>query len=388
MIWIKMSLNAVKIRMVIFLSVIAGVCGVFSKSLIPIFLYNPWLNGLILVSFLCGVGLPFWQIQKLAKDYRFLLYYSSGRDLAEVQQSSILSPFLVDSYGESKKFFSQEELQTVLSSVDRRLHERHSFDHYLIGVLVLLGLLGTFWGLTQTISAIGTTIKGMSITGMAAQDSFNQLRAGIQSPLSGMGVAFSSSILGLISSLILGFLDLQQGKVEKDFYSTIEEKLFSKNQKLSGLAESYNGPAYTLALLEQTAESINNLTERLSKIEESRLSSLNITQKVLEMLGDCTSQMQENKSLYKEVIQVNEHIERGIQAMTRSVYEATHNLMQSKDLQAMRITSERILEELVQGQQISTQEIRKEIRTVVKTLSALSEPEEPAESKPSITAAG
>lgn len=325
------------------------------------------------------------QIYKLDRDQRFLSQYGLGHNGAELEERSLLKPFLLDSYGEKKKLFSQDEMQTVLSGVSRRLHDRHTINRYLVGVLVLLGLLGTFWGLTQTVSAISVSMQGLSINGMASQDSFNQLKDSIQSPLAGMGIAFSSSILGLVCSLVLGFLDLLQSKGEKDFYNALEEKLVAKHSKIEPAGEGYGGVAYTLALLEQTAETINNMAEKFSKAEESRISSLNVTRKVLDAVALCAKHMEDNQKLFHEFEETNKKIENALLATSQNiegighmVCKATEALKQSQDLQELRTTCEHLLEAVVSGQQNSVQEIRKEIRMIVKTLSSLAEPDEPS----------
>lgn len=373
--------SGVRLQMGIFVGGVALLAGLFIRSLIPVFLYSPWLNGFILMSFACGAWLPFAQVRRLSSDRKFFTQYNLGRTEFG-QYRGVFTAFHLEALTDKKRALSGNEIQTLLSSLRRRLSERHSVCRYLVGVLVLLGLLGTFWGLTQTVSSIAATMKGLSISGMAAQDSFNQLRASIESPLSGMGVAFSSSILGLVSSLILGFLDLLQSKAERNFYNFVEEKLMMRNREAPASADPYNGVAYTLALLEQTAEAVDNLERSFAKTEDVRLASLTTTQKVAEALARCSAYLEENQKLFGELAGVNRRIESGLQSTARGVEamaQSVHAAVCSPELQTLRVTCERILEEIATGQQTAVQELRKEIRMVVKTLSALAEPEDASE---------
>lgn len=96
---------------------------------------------------------------------------------------------------------------------------------YLTGLLVFLGLLGTFWGLSQTVASVGATIQSLNVGAGDANVIFEDLKAGLQAPLSGMGTAFSTSLFGLTGSLILGFLDLQSGQAQNRFYNELEDWL-------------------------------------------------------------------------------------------------------------------------------------------------------------------
>ena len=168
------------------------------------------------------------------------------------------------------------------------------FVSTFFGLSIFLGLLGTFWGLLETVASIGDVIRNLSITGDDITVIFNTLKSGLEKPLDGMGTAFSSSLFGLGGSLILGFLDLQAGQAQNSFYNHLEEWL-SGMTRLSSTNEAREGEqnisAYTEALLEQTAESLDELQRIIGKSEESRISANNHFAKMNENLSLLADQM-------------------------------------------------------------------------------------------------
>ena len=140
-------------------------------------------------------------------------------------------------------------------------------------MLIFLGLLGTFWGLLETVGSIGDVIDSLNVDGGEGAIIFERLKAGLEAPINGMGTAFSSSLFGLAGSLVLGFLDLQANQAQNRFYNELEEWLSSITRLSSGAlgADGDHGvPAYVQALLEQTAESLENLQVIISRSEEGK----------------------------------------------------------------------------------------------------------------------
>ena len=118
-------------------------------------------------------------------------------------------------------------MRSLLDSLNLRLDETREISRYLIGLLVFLGLLGTFWGLLSTIESVGTVINSLGVAGEDSTSMFLKLKEGLKQPLNGMGTAFSSSLFGLSGSLILGFLDIQASQAQNQFYNDVEEWLSS-----------------------------------------------------------------------------------------------------------------------------------------------------------------
>lgn len=368
-----MSAKLVKTKMLIFVSILALGSGLFIEKLLPIFRYNPWINTLILLTFLIGLIMPFFQIQRLSSDQNVWKSYKTQDSSCKEFYSSLLCPFLINVEGQFKKKFSYEEIQFIFSSLERKLNERHTVSRYIIGVLILLGLLGTFIGLTQTVGSIAASLKGMSFDGPISPEAFHQLKMGIQTPLSGMGVAFSSSIFGLVGSLILGVFDLQQSKAEKEFFDDFENKLLSLDKK-SLIQEKNNGPAYILALLEQTAETLNFLENRMTQIEESHVRVSHTWQKVSETLSNYALQTRQTHDMLDTLSCMQDDFLKGFKDI--HVKLKSYEELKNKEIQIFHINFEKIIEEMIEGRKQSTQELKNEIRLIVKTLSMLTEPEE------------
>ena len=160
-------------------------------------------------------------------------------------------------------------MRHLLDSISARLDENRDISRYLIGLLIFLGLLGTFWGLTETIGAVGRVITGLSVGEGDLVAVFDELKAGLAAPLGGMGTAFSASLFGLAGSLILGFLDLQATQAQNSFYNELEEWLSGLTRLTSADArprrQRRSIPAYVQGMLEQTAENLDNLQRTVAR---------------------------------------------------------------------------------------------------------------------------
>ena len=196
---------------------------------------------------------------------------------------------------------SAVSLRTLLDGIATRLDESREISRYLIGLLVFLGLLGTFYGLLETLRSVGGVINGLTIGTNDVARAFNDLKTGLQAPLSGMGTAFSASLFGLAGSLVLGFLDLQAGQAQNRFYNDLEEWLSSYTRLSSGgpLSEAGDAsvPAYIQALLEQTADSLDNLQRITGRGEESRMAANASIVTLTDRLGMLGDQMKAEQNL-------------------------------------------------------------------------------------------
>ena len=213
-------------RMVVFLLLVGFLVLILAKSLQSAFFSNPGLNGLIIGCLVFGVVLTLWQVVRLFREVRWVNELKGARpDLALQSTPRLLAPIatlLGDRAG--REMISTATLRSVLDAVGMRLDEARDVSRYLTGLLVFLGLLGTFWGLLETVSSVGGVIGAMS-SGRDAALLFDELKAGLQAPLVGMGISFSSSLFGLAGSLVLGFLDLQAGQAQTRFYNELEDWL-------------------------------------------------------------------------------------------------------------------------------------------------------------------
>ncbi|HQF32029.1 MAG TPA: flagellar motor protein MotA [Hyphomicrobiales bacterium] len=213
-------------RMIIFLVIAGFIALILYRHLAGAFMSNPGLNGLIVGVLFVGIILVFIQVVRLFPEVRWVNdYRMADPGLALNNQPVLLAPMatiLGDRVG--RVMISTQTMRSILDSIGMRLDESRDISRYLTGLLVFLGLLGTFWGLTQTVGSIGETIKSLSV-GNDVGVVFEDLKSGLAAPLAGMATAFSSSLFGLAGSLVLGFLDLQAGQAQNRFYTDLEDWL-------------------------------------------------------------------------------------------------------------------------------------------------------------------
>jgi hypothetical protein len=229
------------------------------------FMANPGLNGLIIGVLLVGIIYAFRQVLRLYPEIQWVNNFRiSDPGLAVDKQPVLLAPMatmLRDRTGHLS--LATGSTRTLLDSVASRLDEQRETTRYLVGLLVFLGLLGTFWGLLQTVSSVGSTIGALDTSGSENVMIFDQLKEGLEGPLSGMGIAFSSSLFGLSGSLILGFLDLQAGHAQSRFYNELEDWL-SNITELQSADEGVKdvSPQLRFALIDMQ-RSLSDLSEKV-----------------------------------------------------------------------------------------------------------------------------
>ncbi|MCF4127388.1 MotA/TolQ/ExbB proton channel family protein [Methylobacterium sp. SyP6R] len=212
------------IRMAVFLTLAGFLAFVLYRQIVPAFMANPGLNGLILGATSIAIIMAFGQVQRLFREVRFANRTATGAaDPGSPRVLGALVPALQEA--RAGRPHPQGQFQPLLDSVASRLDEGREILRYIGGLLILLGLLGTFWGLIDTLSAVGGVIRSMRAGGGDAAVMFDELKSGLAVPLSGIGLAFSASLFGLAGSLVIGFLDLQAGQAHNRFYNELEDWL-------------------------------------------------------------------------------------------------------------------------------------------------------------------
>jgi hypothetical protein len=214
------------VRMVIFLVIAAFVPLILYRHVADAFMANPGLNGLIVGVLLIGIILAFRNVILLMPEVRWVNSFRRGQAAYGAPSPRLLAPMatLLRDRADSMAL-STSTWRSILDSIATRLDENREILRYLTGLLIFLGLLGTFWGLLRTVGAVGATIQSLDVTVADTAVIFEDLKAGLAAPLSGMAIAFSSSLFGLAGSLVLGFLDLQAGQAQNRFYTELEDWL-------------------------------------------------------------------------------------------------------------------------------------------------------------------
>ena len=270
------------IRMLVFLLMVGAIAGLLYAPLFRAFMGNPALNGVILGALLLGIIYSFRQILRLDPERRWLMNVQKSGKLDSRQVKPVLLAtvyaMLADQRQESQ--LSALSLRSVLDGVAARLDEGREISRYMIGLLVFLGLLGTFWGLLQTIGAVGAVVGSIDTASTDFEAMMQQLKGGLDAPLSGMSTAFSSSLFGLAGSLILGFLDLQPGQAMGRFFNELEDWLsaFARFNDRPDTTDMNTG-ALATGMSEEAARALIHLGNAIAAGEDNR-------NRVLEQLGN------------------------------------------------------------------------------------------------------
>ncbi|HKQ55416.1 MAG TPA: flagellar motor protein MotA [Methyloceanibacter sp.] len=230
------------------------------------FLANPGLNGLIIGVLVVGVVYSFRQVLRLYPEINWVNNFRISDPGLTVEKSPVLlapmATMLRDRTGQLS--LATGAMRSLLDSVASRLEEQRETTRYLIGLLIFLGLLGTFWGLLETVSTVGATINSLDTNAGESVMLFDQLKEGLAGPLKGMGIAFSSSMFGLAGSLIIGFLDLQAGHAQGRFYNELEDWLsgITELQLAEAPGAAGTAPQVRFALLDMQ-RSLADLNEKV-----------------------------------------------------------------------------------------------------------------------------
>jgi hypothetical protein len=216
---------------------------VLYKQIITAFFANPGLNALIGAVLLIGIILSFRQVIRLYPEVAWVNNFRvADPGLAVDRHPTLLAPMAAILGGErtGRMTITQQTMRHLLDSIATRLDEARDISRYMTGLLVFLGLLGTFWGLIETVGSVGKVIEGLKVGGDAGS-LFDTLKEGLAAPLGGMGISFSSSLFGLAGSLILGFLDLQSSQAQNRFYTDLEDWLASTVREYGGEGAGVSG---------------------------------------------------------------------------------------------------------------------------------------------------
>ena len=251
------------IRMLVFLILCGLIAFVLQRQIFNAFLANPWLNGLIVGVLAIGIIMSFHQVIRLFREVSWVNgYRSADPEAAAARAPKLLTPMAAMLGRERLEHvaMSTQTMRAFLDSLATRLDEARDLSRYLTGLLVFLGLLGTFWGLIETVGSVGSIINGLKAGG-DADSVFDALKEGLAAPLGGMGISFSSSLFGLAGSLVLGFLDLQTSQAQNRFYTNLEDWLATKVQE-PGIGAINGGvsPAGIVDALAQLQQSVGDST--------------------------------------------------------------------------------------------------------------------------------
>ena len=370
------------VKMLLFLAMLGAAGFLIFLPLLDAFMANSALNGLIIGVLLLGILYNFRQVIRLYPEVAWIDSFrqSIENDGGSVGLSNLATPKLLapmaTMVGNRQTFsLSTVAMSALLDGIASRLDESRDTSRYTIGLLIFLGLLGTFWGLLGTVSSISDVIAGLNVNSNDSSAVFSELKRGLQAPMEGMGTAFSSSLFGLAGSLVLGFLDLQANQAQNRFYNDLEEWLSTVTRLSSGAigAEGEQGvPAYVQALLEQTAESLENLQRTLARGEESRITVDSHLHAVGDKVETLTDHMRTQQALMRSLAETQVELKPilaqlagGASSGGGGMDEGTRMHIRNLDVYVTRLT-----EEMKNGREDAVQQIRSELKLLARVIAA------------------
>jgi len=365
--------NNYLIRMIIFLVLVYGLAAAISPELREFFLANPVINSVIILVEIFGVFWNLRQVLRLNPEVEWVERFQRSR--ASIDQGAkpkLLLPMarMFGARNEDGRRFSLSVtgMRTMLDGIASRLDESRELSRYTTGVLIFLGLLGTFWGLLKTVHAVAGVIQGMNVAGGDVNAMFDQLKTGLAGPLAGMGTAFAASLFGLSGALILGFLDLTAGQAMSRFFNELEEWLAGLTRVSSGaLGGEGEGsmPNYVHALLEQSAENLDALQRVLTRSEEGRALTAQATQTLTEQITTLTEAIHNS---HRIMLKIGE----GQLTLTRLAEQANArdpgSDVTTAHLRNIELQFARLLAETEQGRTEALADLRHDLKILTRTI--------------------
>jgi hypothetical protein len=371
------------VRMLIFLVAVAGIAAWLWPTLHLIFLSNPDLNGVILFILLLGIGWTVRQVLRLGPEVAWVEAYQHPRPRTTAipaprllaPMASMLSARDNARGGQARVTLSTAATRSLLDSIGSRLDESRELARYMTGLLIFLGLLGTFWGLLRTIGAVSGVIQNMTIGSNDLAALFEQLKSGLAEPLTGMGIAFSASMFGLASALVVGFLDLTAAQAQNRFFNELEEWLAGLTRLSSGVLSEGEGsvPVYVQALLEQTAENMEGLQHILSRGEDNRAQASQAVLALTERMATLTDTMRASQQLMLRIGETQAGLAPALQRLGDLRGDSGIDDVSRAHLRNIDLHLQRLLAETEQGRMQSTAELRNDLKILTRTIAALAE---------------
>ena len=365
------------VRMLLFLAVVAGIGYLLHHDLLRVFLNTPILNSVILGVLAIGIFFVMRQVLSLWPEVRWLRRFQHrepGAPPLETESIDLMAPMAAMMGDRQDNFrLSPTATRAMLDGIASRLDERRELSRYMIGLLIFLGLLGTFWGLLETIGAVADAIVGMQVTGGDAVQIFAKLKQGIEGPLKGMSTAFGASLFGLSGSLVLGFLELQASQAQGRFHTELEEWLAGATRLSSGIfqteGEQGGVSAYVEALLERTADGLDDLTRTLRRSEEGREQAVAANAALVERLSALTESMRSQQALLARLAEQSIELRGAVGRLTERKPEADSEalLAHQRNLEAGLA---RLIDESVRSRTALADELRGEFRLLARTIAS------------------
>lgn len=376
------SFAPILFRKTAFLLLIAIGTAFILPSVITFFMANFVINGMILGVFCLSVLFSYQFLFKLQKEVNWITQFQNNRQFVETTEPpKLLSPLAnLMKDGKNRKVPSNL-IRPILESIQDRFQESRDVAKYLIGSLVFLGLVGTFWGLLQTVGSIGNVIQQLNVS---ENSNFNQvfqnLQAGLQVPVSGMAIAFSSSLFGLTGSLLLGFLELQNNQGQNQFYNDLEDWLTERSQLSSTALPQTNPdqksiPGYVTGLLEQTADQIYELQSAIKTTQSNQDQLHKEVHNLASQLLLLTDQIRAQEKTYQQMAESQLQFPHLFEELLKTMQSIRSTETSSADGHYKRLESSflKLIEESKKTREEIGKNLHNEIKLLVRSMDTVDE---------------
>jgi hypothetical protein len=364
-------------RQIVLMLIVLGLTGAGAvlalPQVLPVFEANPWLNGFIFFVFVLGVIATFWQVIQLIGSARWIEGFAAqvpGHEMT--QPPGMLAPLATMLRGRGRRMqIASTSARSILDSVAQRIDEAREITRYIVSLLIFLGLLGTFYGLATTVPAVVDTIRSLAPQeGEQGVDIFNRLMTGLEAQLGGMGVAFSSSLLGLSGSLVVGLLELFAGHGQNRFYRELEEWISTITRL--GFAEGEGEGSGVAHVLDQMAEQMGEQMEALQEMFAQAEMGRAVVDEKLGVLADSierlTHRMSEQNPVQVALMRVAEGQERLSEVLEARETSEGLDAESRMRLRSIDVQMLRILEEISAGRQETMTELRTDLAALTRLM--------------------
>ncbi|MEM9344723.1 MAG: biopolymer transporter ExbB [Pseudomonadota bacterium] len=372
-----------QILLMIIVLVLTGVLAYLAyPQVAPVFLANPWLNGVIGLVFVIGVLACFWQLWQLVSSVIWIdgfVQERPGHQFTRAPRLLASLAALLRARG-ARATLGTSSARSILDSVATRIDEARDITRYIVNVLIFLGLLGTFYGLATTVPAVVDTIRSLAPAEgeeLGGAGVFGQLLSGLESQLGGMGVAFASSLLGLAGSLVVGLLELFASHGQNRFYRELEDWLSTITRVgFTGgdVDVDGGGGGATAAVLDHMAQQIDSLTSLYEQSDASRA----VVDERLGNLADAVDRMVtriegegQAEATLQRLAAGQERLAEALQAQAGSGGGGEADAESRMRLRSMDVQLLRILEEMASGRQEMMDDLRSDIHNLTRAIEAL-----------------
>lgn len=371
-------------RMGLFAVAVILVAVILSSGLSGAFMANPVLNGIIIALMIVGIGYSFQLVYSLRSEVDWIehLRAQQPRPRTGMPKPRLLAP-LVSMLSDQRGTVSISALsmRSVLDGIGARMGEGREITRYLIGLLIFLGLLGTFWGLLQTISAVALVIRDLSVDSGDLTLIFADLKDGLEAPLTGMGTAFSSSLFGLAGSLVVGFFELQSTQAQNRFYNELEDWLSGAVRLTGGPGLEGEGqanlPSYMRALVEQTSENMQTLQAAVVALEGRHRQGGETMAVMAEQLTQLNANLHDQHRAALKASDTQAALQPALTRLndTLSAQEIGLDADSREQIRTMNARLGQLLDNQGRGLDKVSSEVRNEIKVLTRTIAALAEAE-------------